>query len=411
MSLRALVDEIADVNWRDPAWWALLGVANAAEAWASLRGVPPTYLSSDAEPHGDTFMGWHSPAPATLAEAIADATTDAEAAARALTELDGALPDQPLRVAIRAGTSSSLVPADPSRIALVVGDRITGAADGAIVAVVGDHPIGVARHLHRRAWTRTGGPWLGIGRAGDLTIVSTCHLVVDGFGHAEICRAIINGRDPERHARVLAEARAIHGDAPIPALPPLAAAPPLDIAHARVASLPRFAPLAYAVGKVLYDGGRMSPTIQVPVAPGAPNRRVVTALVSVRFPDGAPEPLEVFTARAHAAIKREAAGGGLLSRLLAATAALPVPLSMKRHGLVGQRSSWLAGPIGVLGGRASLSILREPSLVAVSAPGVAGASVITVAGDVVTVAAERGAAALLSSVLSSAAASRSDPSS
>jgi len=410
--VKALIDEIADVRWRDPAWLALLGGAHLAETWAAIRGVPATYLHSDAEPHGDTFMGWPSPAPTRLADAIADAILDARAAAAALISLDGTLPSQPLCVSIRSGRAASLIPANPHLVTFVIGARkcvldaslppialsealanpiaLSGgraqaspqSKGSSIAVVIGDHAPGLARHLHRRAWTHAGGPWLGLGRAGELAVASTCHLVVDGFGHAAISRAISN-RDPDRElrAQLANAARAVCGDAPIPALPPLAAAPPLDVAYRRVASLPRFAPLAYNLGTLLHDGStRFSPTIQVPVAPGRSDdparfrRRVVTALLSVRFTDDGriPEPLAAFTARAHAAIAREAAGRGLLSRLLAATAALPIPLALKRRSLVGARSPKLAGPVAVLAGRSSLSVLRVaagPPLVAISAPG------------------------------------------
>ena len=55
---------------------------------------------------------------------------------------------------------------------------------------LGDEPIETARHGHRRAWTERGGPWLGLGRAGGVAVVSTCHLIVDGYGHALITARI-----------------------------------------------------------------------------------------------------------------------------------------------------------------------------------------------------------------------------
>lgn len=421
--MKELIDELADVDWRDPAWWALLGAARLAEGFAALRGVPATYLSSDAEPSSDTFMGWPAARPARLCDAIATAIVSARAAARAITELDGTLPDQPLRVSILAGHTSSLIPASPQAVFIIGTSRLVhdlatppltlsealarssqGAAwesTGAplMAVVVGDHAPSVARHLHRRAWTRAGGPWLGLGHAGDLAIASTCHLVVDGYGHAELARRIAEP-DATLHAQLSAAARAICGDAPVPPLPPLAAAPSLSVAYRRVPQLPRFATMAYELGRLLHTPpARFSPTIQVPVAPGAPDdpqrfrRRVVTALLSVRFPDSQPEPLDAFTARAHAAIAREARHAGLLSRLLAATAALPIPLALKRHALVGARAPRLHGPVEVLAGRSSLSVLRGSPLVAISSPGLVvppddprTTSVITAVGDMVSVA-------------------------
>src|SRR5256885_1528522 len=74
----------------------------------------------------------------------------------------------------------------------------------AIAVVIGDEAIATARHAHRRAWSSRGGPWLGVahaprdGREG-MTIVSTCHMIVDGYGHAwiasRIAAAIARARD------------------------------------------------------------------------------------------------------------------------------------------------------------------------------------------------------------------------
>jgi hypothetical protein len=144
--------------------------------------------------------------------------------------------------------------------------------------------------------------------------------------------------------------------------------------------VPRLAAVAHALGVVLHDesGGPFSPTIQIPVAPGARDdpqrwhRRVVHALVSVRFADGVPEPLDAFAARLSAAIAREATGDGLITRLITAAARLPVPLAVKRRNVVGARSRFFDAPVEVIAGRASLSLLRldgAPPLVAVSAPG------------------------------------------
>jgi GNAT superfamily N-acetyltransferase len=123
-------------------------------------------------------------------------------------------------------------------------------------------------------------------------------------------------------------------------------------------------------------GATRSPTFQVPVAPGAADdptrfsRRVRPAILSVRFVEGAPEPEDVFAARARAAIAREAQGRGLASHLLTALTALPAPLGWKR-GMVGARARWLADAIDVIAGTGCLSYTRlpgAPPLVAVSSP-------------------------------------------
>ncbi|MCB9559193.1 MAG: hypothetical protein H6708_02150 [Kofleriaceae bacterium] len=432
--LRALVDEVAAVDWRDPAWWALIGGTAAVEGLAARDRAAAAYLVSDGQPAADTFMGWPAPAPATLADAIAEAIVTARAARDAVGELDGTLPDQPLsRAPLRGAASGAtrLIAAAPDRVVFVVGGRRVATAlsgepdddlwlaralaraaggdggvdataprggdDGppaAIAAVVGDHDPAWARHLHRRAWFAGGGPWLGLGRAGALALASTCHLVIDGYGHALIAARLAAATTAPaalaRRHRLAAAAAAVVGDAPVPPLPPLpptATAPPLGVAWRRLDALPRFAVLGHALGRTLWDDAGvadapMSPVFQVPVAPGDRDdplrwrRRVVHALLSVRFHDGRAEPVTTFAARARDAIAREAARDGLASRLLAAAAAVPIPLAVKRRG-VGARAGWIAGPVDVLAGRSALSVLRlqpgdappPPPLVAVSAPG------------------------------------------
>ena len=409
MSLRELVEEVAEVDWWDPAWWAVIGGATLVEALRGRRGADVPYLISDAEPATDTFLGWAAPAPRGLAAAIADAVADAAAAAAALDELDGTLPDQPLRVALAAGAGpATTTPADPAVVRFSIGGRrrtvrlggdlaaaaraVAGpggdgdAAPAAIAAEVGDHDPAIARHLPRRCWQGGGGPWLGLGRAGGLAIASTSHLVVDGHGHTLIAARIAaaRGRDGVLRERLARAAAEVVGDAPVPAAPPLAGAAPLGLAWRRIdGPLPRFTTLAHALGVTLHadDGdpaARFSPVLQVPVARGDRDdpdrfrRRVVHTLLSVRFADGRPEPVEDFAARARAAFAREVAGDGLLSRLVAATAAVPVPMTIKRRRMVGARSPRFEGPLSVCAGRAVLSMMPAPAgappLVAVSAP-------------------------------------------
>jgi len=138
---------------------------------------------------------------------------------------------------------------------------------------------------------------------------------------------------------------------------------------------PRALPLAYALGRVLYrlgakPGASFSPTFQIPMAEG--NARAVSATMSVRFADGQPEPYETFAVRAKQIMTREAAGTGLVSRLLAATRAAPVPLTFKRRSLSAARPVWLEKVAEVIGGRACLSKInvdvRMPLACAVSSP-------------------------------------------
>jgi hypothetical protein len=422
--LRRLVEEVAVVDWNDRGWWALMAAAAAAETLAALRPREvDAALIHDGTSLGDTMMAWAALPPRNLAEAIADAITDARAAVHAITELDGELIDQPLRMTVQLHRDSAeLLAADPARVRFAVAGRWLDArvaddrgsalalardlarlatvpprANGrheqalpaAIAAVIGNCDPSVARHLHRHTWNDQGGPWLGLGRSGVLAVASTCHRVVDGYGHALIATRVAAARaaDPGLHAELVRAAGELVGDAPVPPLPSLADEVPLGLAWCRLGGpLPRFARLAHGLGHALWDevGDRrapISPVLQVPVVPGPADdpqrlrRRVMYTLLSVRFQGGHAEPVAAFAERAAAAIAREREGHGLLSRLLGATAAIPLPVMAKRRGIVGTRAEWLSGPIDVLAGWSSLSKLRlgpgvdqAPSLVAVSSP-------------------------------------------
>ena len=331
----------------------------------------------------------------------------ARAARTAIRELDGTLPDQPLAVTVRSAPNGAI--AEPSALdtaAFAIGDALLVreprrpcpargrsrprcaanrirrcAAPGSgpvpfVCITLGDEPLATARHGHRRAWTSAGGPWLGLGRAGDLAIVSTCHLILDGYAHARLAarisgRCIVlsvrpSGKREERDMR-----------------PRLECAIPLDVTWRELtAASGRFhSPTHSAASCTRSPAGsdaRFSPTVQMPVAPGAPDdplrrrRRVVPAIVSVRFDRGVPEPLAEFTARARAALAREASGAGLTSMLLAAARATPAPLAWKRRALGVGRPRWLEPVADLIGGRGCVSriVLDVPSppACAVSSP-------------------------------------------
>jgi hypothetical protein len=423
-SLHGELEAIAEVDLR---WWLVAAAAAAAET------SPPraAYVKRDADPEADTFVGQAAPPPR---DPIGDAIARARAARTALRELDGALPDQPLAVTLRRSGDTALAPSALDTAAFAVGDRVLVAslddptlparlaalvtAGGAprgtkpdlsgvdpardrarpddvpfVCVSLGDDPIETARHAHRRAWAGGRGPWLGLGRAGGLATVSTCHLVVDGYGHARIASRIAELAPP--------------GPAGAPPLPPLAPVPgaiPLGVAWRELPMpAPRALPLAYALGLLLHrkagrPGARFSPTFQIPVAPGRPDdpmrrrRRVISATVSVRFEDGVPEPYAAFEARAREILIRESEGRGPVSRLLAAVRAAPAPLAWKRRGISTDRPRWLDRFADVIGGRASLSrisvdaplaptcaVAPPPRLATASDP--LGACVFTVLGD------------------------------
>ncbi len=371
---------------RDPRWWLLAG--GAALPWEPRAA----YVVSDAEPGADTFIGHVAPA--------RDPIALAKAARTAIRELEGTLPDQPLAVTVRrlpdaAVASPSALdtvafaigdacwlgllddPALPAALAAVVrGEthpalRRTAAATPFVCVTLGDDELATARHGHRRAWTADGGPWLGLGRAGELAVVSTCHMILDGYAHARLAARIgelaaRSGVVASSHLRAA----------------PVAEAVPLEVAWRPLDRRIRALPLAYALGCELHALGRpdarFSPTIQIPVAPGAPDdperrkRRVVPALVSVRFADGTPEALSEFTARARAALAREASGQGVTSMLLAAARASPAPLAWKRRALGVGRPRWLEPFVDLLGGRGCVSRIEldvpSPPACAVSSP-------------------------------------------
>jgi hypothetical protein len=239
--------------------------------------------------------------------------------------------------------------------------------------------------------------------------VSTCHLVVDGYGHASLTRrihALLEGATRGAWSGAPSAHHGSHPHAALPPLAPVAGAVPLGVAWQElVGPGVRALPLAYAVGRVLHraaalagGGARFSPTLQIPVAPGRLDdperrrRRAMAAIVSVRFAAGEPEPFERFEARARGVLERETLRIGLCARLLAAARAAPAPLAWKRRGFSAARPRWLDRVSDVLGGRACVSRIRIdaplPASCAVSSPSrlasagdPLGACVVTVVDD------------------------------
>ncbi|HEY0192941.1 MAG TPA: hypothetical protein VGC42_17615 [Kofleriaceae bacterium] len=431
--------ELTSIAGDDPRWWLLAGGAAAAEPWRPRPG----YVVSDAEPGADTFIGHRT---AASHDPLTDAIERARAARAAIRELDGSLPDQPLAVTIqRTAAGAALAASALDVAAFAIGarcviarlddptlrDQLAAAVRGAsapawsgpapfVCVSLGDEPIATARHGHRRAWHQGSGPWLGLGRAGELATVSTCHLVVDGYGHACLAGRI--------HAHMPRPSLWPGSGPVVPALPPprpVAGAIPLGIAWQPLdGGGPRVLPLAYAAGTILHrlagrPDARFSPTLQIPVAPGRLDdperrrRRAMPAAVSVRFEHGVAEPYPVFAARARDVLERETLGLGLCARLFAAARAAPTPLAWKRRGFSTARPRWLDRVSDVLGGRACVSRIRLdrplPVSCAVSSPSrhasgsdPLGACVITVIDD-----GERAAITLCGSgVAGSAAAAR-----
>jgi hypothetical protein len=410
--------ELASIADVDPRWWLLAG----GVALAETRAPAEVYLACDAEPDADTFMGYRAPPPHDVA---GDAIARARAARTALRELDGTLPDQPLAITIDRSRGGQTRPSRLDVAAFVVADRCliahlddptlarqvarvlrgepprawSGATPFVCVSI-GDEPIETVRHGHRRAWDGRGGPWLGLGRAGELAIVSTCHLIVDGYGHAQITAriaALTAGAEPNGHTR-------------LPALAPVAGAVPLAIAWRELPyPTPRVIPLAYRLGCMLHVTGgnpdaKFSPTIQIPVARGHRDdplrlkRRIVSATTSVRFEHGVAEPLDAFEARVRDVFVREANANGLVSRLLSAARAVPVPVAWKRASISAKRPRWLEDFADVIGGRALLSRIavdeRVPALCAASSPSRLATEADPTGGCVITIVDDGHAAAI-----------------
>jgi hypothetical protein len=377
------------------------------------------YLASDAEPAADTFIGHPTP-PAN--DVVAEAIARAHAARLAIRELDGELPDQPLAVTVRRTPSGAIAEHSALEVAaFAVGDRcvhvplaasveaehelaatLAGLIRGApssraqpittpfVTVSLGDEPIATARHGHRRGWHGhevARGPWLGLGRTDGLATFSTCHMVVDGFGHAWLSARIAE------HAARLIPRVPVTGIASAPA-PSRIGYPPLEMVWCALeARGPRAVPLAYALGRWLHQfagrpDARTSPMFQIPVAPGARTdtlrvrRRVVPAVASVRFTRGEPEPFEQFATRTRNAIEREATGAGVVSRLVAIARLAPAPLAWKRRVVAAGRPRWLDRVAELLGSRACVSYIHmadaTPPACAVSSPAQDDGWVVTV---------------------------------
>lgn len=458
--LAGLVEEVAHPGWLHPAWWSLVGAAGLVERFARRPAVPveelyTTYLAADGGPHIDTFMARPGatgmpPAatgvsPAATGVSPAAAVLRARAARAALEQTDarlggaglgchvlwdrGWLATRPLAggarhvafvtpvgvfladldqedSALERGLALILAGRSPGASLIAVDPRSSAPTPAVLAVHLAEVPLPIARHLHRQAWSRGGGPWLGVGRCGALEVASTCHLAADGYAHA--CLADLYFERMASHSDDCSESCAVAS-----AIPTGQQVEPLGIAWDTLSRVPTFPACAYAFGRALEKfhrsslpaarrrRARHSPTFQVPVAPGDGSdsgsqtrrlRRVLHGLVAVRITDGEFEPFDEFRARLRPALARDMAGDGLLTRLLQFTLRSPMPDRLRRWALAarGLPSAWLP-PVAVLGGRGRLSSIRfaedhapRGPLIAASAPALgatrrdpAGGSVLT----------------------------------
>lgn len=445
-----LYDQLAEIaDPRDPRGWILTSLAALGD---SLPARPIPYLISDATPRQDTFMAREAPPPVDRASAIVEAVLSAYAARRALRALDGELPEQPLATTLDRRGPARTVPSELRHAAFVLdgqvwiaelgpdaeADRVAEGQQLLALVLALAHPTaapallrpGAAahvpfvtvcldeeepaylRHTHRQSWSGERGPWLGLGRAGDLRALSTSHFVVDGYGHAWLVAtlATLEAELAHRHrAPLLAALLAQRPDDDLRGPPPgpaprafRAGLPaPLGLAYRELPSpSPRVTPLAYRFGQLLTrrigNRGARPPTVFIPIAPGDRDdplrlrRRVSAAVVSVHSDEHGPEPYDAFAARAARTIAAEATGAGILATMHRAAANLPVPLRWKRELIGSHGGRWLGELPAALGGRGCLSSIRvreRPALplVAISSPVLLPSALDPIGGCLVTI--------------------------
>ncbi|MGE0784600.1 MAG: hypothetical protein AB7S26_02855 [Sandaracinaceae bacterium] len=413
--LGALFEEVADVDWRDPRFTAFvraialsealsrrdLDAAKAADAFVSA-------LAANSSMSADTFMAVDvAPTPKDPRRLAAHAATRARAVAGALRTLDRVAPDQRLlqaaeldrgwirmrdldeprvRIAFvhhgRAYTATVDPDADDDRLERALRDVLEGRVPHALLSPVDERgadptpaaaavalePVSLtwARSFHRLAWTRGGGPWMGVADCPPYAVVSTCHAAIDGYLHARVTSAVLESSEQvafggERRPLPLGE-------------PERAPAPPMvGFATARLElPTPSFATALHAFGEVLERRlGRPDPErtrsvpFHVPIAPGHRTdsarwrRRPLYGLLALTMDRGELEPLDRLRERLPGFLAREAEGRGVLTRVLRSFLELPLP-ERARHALI-MRQSWAdrwVPPAQVLTGGGYFSWMR-----------------------------------------------------
>ena len=374
--IKSLFDEVAEVAWEDPVWSSFAGLLAASEV-LSRRSFSSELASraftlalrANGELAADTFMAVAGSAcPVDARARVARAISRAEAAARALRDLDRSAPDQALCATLRSrrgwleperlphARRVAFIVRDASYLVMLSGsphdERLAGSLLAAlegrphdleridpssreptpVAAAIAVEPVTLtwARSFHRLAWTRGGGPWMGVADCPPHSVVSTCHAAVDGYIHARVTSELLSGTWA-------------HGSVAITGRPPPSALVPPEVGFATCAvprDPPRFAVALHAFATVLDrrigTGTRTSVAIHVPIAPGDRTdperwrRRPLYGLLALRKHDGRLESAESLAQRLPAFLARESAGGGLLTRVLRAACELPAPLPVRR---------------------------------------------------------------------------------
>ena len=359
---------------------------------ASDPAVWAEFLSLDPGPTQDTFMA----APADRSgTSLLDAAARARALAEVLHDFHGHFSGQPLLVGVQVRGGLAVrrpLPTGlgPPEIGILHGDRYVQvrAAGRAIpelaeeigrrlregspgspgrvgvpaVVEIGPIPLERAWHLHRQMGLE--GPWMGCSRVAgrEWDVLSTRHLVVDGFGHTRIFNAWRSRmRDWTESGDPIPPGRLDHLANPY--VPPLAFA-----ALEQPANGLGFAALAYAFGQALRTI-RPEPTFLVPcVLNREPSpafdwrsRRITAVLAAVRSNSrGDPEPLERFEARLRADLASEDGLTGLASDGMRKLGRVPLPARMKMlfRRLVDSAAARLPGPTAHLMGSGLFSYIR-----------------------------------------------------
>lgn len=428
-SLAALLDEVADIQWQHPVWWALVGGTAVFERYGAPVPFEQPWVWAKSADHGariDTFMGRERAAPGDDHARIARAVVRARAALDAIAAVHGTLPGQPLQchvrrtggwlerpsltdtdqVAFLTESGAFLGRVTPGREAELALQLLRGrlprvdpwsrAPTHAAVAVsLVPAPLGLARHIHRQTWSRAGGPWLGIADAPPYEVASTCHVVLDGHGHGVVSAELFRRIDalaPLQRQLVHTLAQAQVTTTPRFETHAWRDIQPMGVASAVIHERIPFAEAAYALGRTMAlvymndaerRRARYTPTFLIPVAPRSADedpvrrrRRVLYGLAAVRMHQGEFEPFDRFRARLRRMIARVMDGQDVLIRLMQAAVRVPTPRLMKQRYLGGytRPNRWSPANL-VLAGRGMLSCMRftgqeflDQPIVAASSP-------------------------------------------
>jgi hypothetical protein len=412
--LRELFDEAADVDWRHPAFSALVVALASSEVLSGRRLTPDraaaafvTALQANSGPAADTFMAVAAGAPSSDPRArVVRAAERARVTAQTLRTLDRVAPGQRLLQTLRLddgwlrplslgdGTSDDgpvaiafltrgaayVAEVDPRDRSPDLADALERTLAGretrfakvdpessrptlaAAAVALEPVPLTWARSFHRLAWTRGGGPWMGVADCPPFGVVSTCHAAVDGYAHARVTASI----HPSFAGASLEGRPAELAPFPVSRFRP----PEVGFATCRIeGASPRFADALHAFATVLDrrlgGGPSRSVPFHVPIAPGLRTdssrwrRRPLYGLLALERHDGALESLEELRARLPRFLAREASGAGILTRVLRAALELPAPASVRR--LLVDRQPWTdrwIAPAQVLTGGGYVSWMR-----------------------------------------------------